>query len=84
MYHEGWWGPFYIRLIYLIPGTAFLILTLVGIKWPHLVAIHPDEDGERRVHFHGMWDTLIYHILFGYQFCEWKIDHRSRFGRFHG
>ena len=36
MYHEGWWGPFYIRLIYLIPGTAFLILTLVGIKWPQV------------------------------------------------
>ncbi|MBN1538435.1 MAG: hypothetical protein JW908_16995 [Anaerolineales bacterium] len=34
MYHEGWWGPFYIRLIYLIPGTAFLTLTLAGIKWP--------------------------------------------------
>lgn len=36
MYHEGWWGPFYIRLIYMIPGTAFLILTLVGNKWPHV------------------------------------------------
>ena len=34
MYHEGWWGPFYIRLLYLIPGTAFLLLTLVGIRWP--------------------------------------------------
>ncbi len=36
MYHEGWWGPFYIRLIYLIPGTAFLLLTLIGIKWPRV------------------------------------------------
>ena len=36
MYHEGWWGPFYNRLIYLIPGTAFLLLTLVGIKWPRV------------------------------------------------
>lgn len=36
MYHEGWWGPFYIRLIYLIPGTAFLLLTLLGIKWPKI------------------------------------------------
>jgi hypothetical protein len=36
MYHEGWWGPFYIRLIYLIPGTAFLLLTMVGIKWPQI------------------------------------------------
>lgn len=34
MYHEGWWGPFYIRLLYLIPGAAFLLLTLVGIRWP--------------------------------------------------
>ena len=34
MYHEGWWGPFYNRLLYLIPGTAFLALTLVGIRWP--------------------------------------------------
>jgi len=36
MYHEGWWGPFYIRLLYLIPGTAFLALTLVGIRWPRV------------------------------------------------
>lgn len=36
MYYEGWWGPFYIRLIYLIPGAAFLILTLIGIKWPKI------------------------------------------------
>jgi len=36
MYHEGWWGPFYIKLAYLIPGTAFLLLTLAGIKWPRV------------------------------------------------
>jgi hypothetical protein len=36
MYHQGWWGPFYNRLIYLIPGTAFLALTLVGIRWPRV------------------------------------------------
>ncbi|MBN1440546.1 MAG: hypothetical protein JW929_14155 [Anaerolineales bacterium] len=36
MYHEGWWGPFYIRLIYLIPGAAFLLLTLTGIRWPRI------------------------------------------------
>ncbi len=33
---------------------------------PHLVAIHPDEAphiaGEN---FHGIWDTLLYHIIFG-------------------
>jgi len=32
---------------------------------PHLVAIHPDEGGEFGVHFHGIWDTLAYHISFG-------------------
>ncbi len=36
MYHEGWWGPFYIRLVYLIPGTAFLLLTLLAIRWPKI------------------------------------------------
>jgi hypothetical protein len=36
MYHEGWWGPFYTRLYYLVPGMAFLLLTLVGIKWPRI------------------------------------------------
>jgi len=34
MYHEGWWGPFYIRLAYLIPGGICLLMTLIGIKWP--------------------------------------------------
>ena len=36
MYHEGWWGPWYVRLVYLIPGTAFLLLTLIGIRWPQV------------------------------------------------
>ena len=36
MYHEGWWGAFYIRLLYLIPGIAFLTLTLIGIRWPSI------------------------------------------------
>ncbi len=36
MYHEGWWGPLYIRLVYLIPGVAFLALTLIGIRWPRV------------------------------------------------
>jgi len=36
MYHEGWWGPFYNRLVYLIPGAGFLLLTLVGIRWPRI------------------------------------------------
>jgi uncharacterized protein len=32
---------------------------------PHLVAIRPDEGGEFGLHFHGIWDTLGYHIGFG-------------------
>ncbi len=36
MFHEGWWGPFYIRLVYLIPGTSLLLLTLIGCKWPRV------------------------------------------------
>ena len=32
---------------------------------PHLVAIHPDECLEWGAHFHGIWDTLTYHISFG-------------------
>jgi len=29
-------GPWYIRLAYLIPGAACLLLTLVAFKWPRL------------------------------------------------
>jgi hypothetical protein len=36
MYHEGWWGPFYIRLAYLIPGVAFTLLTFAAGKWPRI------------------------------------------------
>jgi hypothetical protein len=37
---------------------------------PHLVAIHPDEAPDfagagNSENFHGMWDTLFYHIWFG-------------------
>jgi len=34
MYHEGWWGAWYNRLPYLIPGTACLLLTLAALAWP--------------------------------------------------
>lgn len=57
MYHEGWWGPFYIRLIYLIPGTAFLLLTLVGIKWPQV----------------GGWLIVIFGGLFTVMFMDIHI-----------
>lgn len=36
MYHEGWWGTVFNKLIYLSIGTAFLVLTLVAIKWPRV------------------------------------------------
>jgi hypothetical protein len=34
MYHEGWWGAFYHKLVYLIPAAGFMLLTLIGICWP--------------------------------------------------
>ena len=54
MYHEGWWGAFYIRLVYLIPGTAFLLLTLAGIKWPLL----------------GGWLIIIFGGIFTFFFLD--------------
>jgi hypothetical protein len=32
---------------------------------PHLMAIHPDEGGQMSANFHGIWDTLGYHVAFG-------------------
>jgi hypothetical protein len=34
MYYEGWWGPWYVKLAYLIPGTVCLLLTLLALAWP--------------------------------------------------
>lgn len=34
MYYEGWWGAWYNRLPYLIPGTICLLLSLVVLRWP--------------------------------------------------
>jgi len=36
MYHEGWWGVWYFRLFYLIPGAVCLLLTLMAIRWPKI------------------------------------------------
>ncbi len=36
MYWEGWWGAFYSRPVYLLPAAAFLVLTLVSIRWSRL------------------------------------------------
>jgi hypothetical protein len=34
MYYEGWWGPWYSKLFYLIPCTVCLVLTLLAFAWP--------------------------------------------------
>lgn len=34
MYYEGWWGPWHVRLAYLIPGAVCLLLTLLALTWP--------------------------------------------------
>jgi hypothetical protein len=66
MYHEGWWGPFYNRLIYLIPGTAFLLLTLVGIKWPRI----------------GGWLIVVFGGFFAVFFMNIRfVDGRISIGR---
>jgi hypothetical protein len=36
MYYEGWWGPWTVRLRYLVFGFACLVLTLVVLTWPRL------------------------------------------------
>ena len=66
MYHEGWWGPFYIRLLYLIPGAVFLLLTLVGIKWPRV----------------GGWLIIIFGGLFTVFFLDISfVDGKLALGR---
>lgn len=36
MYYEGWWGAWYNRLPYLVPGVVCLVLTLLALSWPRL------------------------------------------------
>ena len=36
MYHEGWYGAWTNRLLYLIPGAACLALTLLALHWPRV------------------------------------------------
>lgn len=36
MYHEGWWGAWYNPVVYLIPVTIFILLTLASIRWPKI------------------------------------------------
>ncbi|MBN1877447.1 MAG: hypothetical protein JXA33_24710 [Anaerolineae bacterium] len=66
MYHEGWWGPFYIRLIYLIPGTAFLIATLIVITWPRV----------------GGWLIILFGGVFTLSFLDFEVvDGKLTMGR---
>ena len=34
MYYEGWWGAWYMKAAYLIPGTACILLTLLALARP--------------------------------------------------
>lgn len=34
MFYEGWWGPWYLRLLYMIPPAICLALTLLVFIWP--------------------------------------------------
>ena len=36
MYHEGWWGPWYNRILYLIPAGIALVLTLLVVYFPKI------------------------------------------------
>ncbi len=36
MFYEGWWGPWYLRLAYLIPAAICLLLTVIVLRWPRL------------------------------------------------
>jgi hypothetical protein len=38
MYHEGWWGAWYNRIFYLIPGGIFLVMTLLALRWPRMAS----------------------------------------------
>jgi hypothetical protein len=66
MFHEGWWGPFYIRLVYLGYGTAFVFLTLFAIRWPK---------------FFG-WVIILFGGIFTFLFMNIKfIDGKLLIGR---
>lgn len=39
MYHEGWWGPWYIRLAYLVPLAIWLTLSLIYLGWPRVAGV---------------------------------------------
>ena len=66
MYHEGWGGAFYVPLIYLIPGTAFLMLTLLVLRWPRV----------------GGWLIIVFGGLFTISFLDFSfVDGKLTIGR---
>ncbi|MBI9046636.1 MAG: hypothetical protein JEZ06_19250 [Anaerolineaceae bacterium] len=66
MFHEGWWGPFYIRLLYMIPGTVFLLLALSSLKWPQI----------------GGWLVILFGGAFTLMFLDFEIiDGKLSIGR---
>lgn len=36
MYHEGWWGAWWNKLVYLIPPAISLLLALAALRWPRV------------------------------------------------
>jgi hypothetical protein len=36
MFYEGWWGPWWARPAYLIPGGVCFLMTLVALIWPRV------------------------------------------------
>jgi hypothetical protein len=36
MYYEGWWGPWSVRVPYLVPALCCLGLSLVAVTWPRM------------------------------------------------
>ena len=39
LYYEGWWGSWYNRLPYLVPGAVCLSMSLLALTWPRAGAI---------------------------------------------
>ncbi|MFC1961118.1 hypothetical protein ACFLYO_10450 [Chloroflexota bacterium] len=36
LFYEGWWGPWYYRAPYLIPGAVCLLITFFVLTWPRI------------------------------------------------
>lgn len=99
MYHEGWWGPFYIRLVYLIPFALLLTLTLIAFAHPRLggalllaagiavalLLLEPRFEGGRLVVDQDFSGLVIAGgiILFGALFL-WEARSRRRWAQRHG